>query len=91
MNGTTNGVEFVLTNYEKHTLAYSFMNVFKTLPAVLITMVVDLPDGTIRLVQRVEALHDVTVARLVLRLVVAGVRILYFVREVVFGVRLLKL
>lgn len=56
------------------------------LPAVLVTMVVDLPDGTVRLMQRVEALYDIAVARLVLGLVVAGVRVLNFISEVVFGV-----
>lgn len=56
------------------------------LPTVLVTMVVDLPDGTVRLMQRVEALYDIAVARLVLGLVVAGVRVLNFISEVVFGV-----
>ena len=51
-------------------------------------MVLDDPDGAIRLVQAVHALHDVTITRLVLRFLVTGVRVLYLVRELILGVRL---
>ena len=60
------------------------------LPSLLVSVVLHNPDGAIGLVQAVHALHDVTVAGLVLGLLVAGVRVLHFVRELVFGVGLWK-
>lgn len=61
------------------------------LPAFVVTMVLDSAYSTIRLVQGVFALNDVTVAVLMLGLDVVGVGVLYFISELVFGVRLEEL
>lgn len=54
----------------------------------LISSVVDNPNGAVRLVQGIVALHHVAVAGLMLRLNVFGVGILHFVLELIFGVAL---
>jgi hypothetical protein len=54
---------------------------------VSVSGVLNLADGAIGLDQGVVAVHDVSVAALVLGLVVAGVGVGHGVREVVFGVR----
>ncbi|CAD0203843.1 unnamed protein product [Chrysodeixis includens] len=53
---------------------------------VVIAMVVHVSDGAVGLVQGVAALHDVTVAVLVLRLDVTSVRVLDLIPELVLGV-----
>jgi hypothetical protein len=53
---------------------------------VVVTVVVDVPDGAVGLVQGVVPLHDITVAVLVLALDVAGVVVLYLVLKLIFGV-----
>ncbi|KAI8429083.1 hypothetical protein MSG28_007643 [Choristoneura fumiferana] len=53
------------------------------LPGVMVAVVVHVPDGAVGLVQRVEALDDVAVALLVLRLVVTGVVVFYFILELI--------
>ncbi|XP_063361482.1 uncharacterized protein LOC134650456 [Cydia amplana] len=57
-----------------------------TSPAMLIGGVMHDPDSAVGLVQAVVALHDVAVAGLVLGLLVAGVRVLHLVLELVFRV-----
>lgn len=50
-------------------------------PAVLVSLVLDRPDGAVRLYQRVEPGHHVAGSRLVLALHVAGVRVVHVVVE----------
>lgn len=57
-------------------------------PVVVVGRVVHSPGGTVRFHQRVSTLDDVSVADLVLGLVVAGVRVLHPVRELVPGMSL---
>ena len=57
---------------------------------MVISGVRDLPEGTVRLQQRVFSLHYITITDLVLGLVVTSVRVGYGVRVVVFGVGLRK-
>lgn len=57
---------------------------------MIIGGVFDLADDAIWLHQRVEPVDNVTVARLMLGLLIAGVGICYRVREVVLGVSLKK-
>uniref|UniRef100_A0A2H1W9R4 SFRICE_024529 n=1 Tax=Spodoptera frugiperda TaxID=7108 RepID=A0A2H1W9R4_SPOFR len=52
-------------------------------PSLLVSVVLHDPDSTVGLVQTVHALHDVTVAGLMLGLLVTGVRVLHFVRELI--------
>lgn len=63
-------------------------NVIRSLPGMFVSMVVNMSDGTIRFMQRVHSLNAVTIAVLVLFLVVFGVRVLHFVLEFIFRMRL---
>lgn len=55
---------------------------------MVVSGVLDLADGTVRLNQGVASMDGATVAGFVLRLVVASVRVSHGVRVVVFGVGL---
>lgn len=55
---------------------------------MLVRVVLDGADGSVSLMQAVDALDDITVAGLMLIFVVTGVRILHFVFVLVFGVSL---
>lgn len=54
------------------------------LPAFLVSVVLNDSDGSISLVQAVHAFHNISVTGFMLRLLVAGVWVLYFVLELVF-------
>lgn len=56
------------------------------LPGVFVSVVFDGTDGAIGFMQAVDTLDDITIAGLVLVFVVAGMRVLDFVLELVFGV-----
>lgn len=58
------------------------------LPIVVVSGVLDLAHGTVRLNQGVASMDGAAVAGLMLRLVVAGVRVCHGIRVVVFGVGL---
>lgn len=58
------------------------------LPVVVISGVLDLADGAVRLNQRVASMDGPAVAGFVLRLVVASVRVSHGVRVVIFGMGL---
>lgn len=62
--------------------------IFFFLPRVLVTVVFNVSDGAIGLVQSVVTLDDITITVLMLGLDVSGVGVLYLVSELVFGVRL---
>lgn len=55
---------------------------------MLVTVVFNVSDGAIGLVQSVVTLDDITITVLMLGLDVSGVGVLYLVSELVFGVRL---
>lgn len=61
---------------------------FLSLPIMVVSGVVDSAHGTIRFNQRVLSLHDVTIARFPLTLLIAGVAVSDSVVELVAGVRL---
>lgn len=68
--------------------SYDKLNKKSCIPVMIVSRVFDLAERAIRLQQRVLSLHDVTVARLVLGLVVTSVGVRYGVRVVVFRVSL---
>lgn len=66
------------------------MIVIIILPAVFVTVIVNVSDGAIGLVEGIVSLDVVTVAMLRLRLDVVSVGVLHLVREIVFRIRLYK-
>lgn len=66
---------------------YFRLRLYKVLPGMMVSMIVHV-SLCVGVMQRVEALHDISVACLVLDLVVVCVWVLYFVLKLVFWVSL---
>lgn len=55
---------------------------------MLVSAVLNDPGGAVSFVERIEAMHDITIADLMMALIITRVRVFYFVVVRVFRVRL---